>query len=272
MKPAARSLFTAAALGLLCTGALLAGGCSRASSDARVATFAMLPDWTGVWRIDAPPAGLDGYPFIEASVEDSGKVQPPPLTVFNLEAPLSAEGRATVESILAATQGDPGRTERGVEGWGYPLMMYCAAPLQFVITPEETLVFNGYRDIRRIYTDGRDHPPEEDRWPPTTWGDSVGRWEGDTLVVETIDVRHPRAYFGLAMPFTEKARYTERLRKVGPDRIEGEMVIEDPGFLAGPMTVKLAYVRETMMDRLVFDAFSGNRTGFDGELNTIEPP
>lgn len=221
--------------GALLSTALAVGAQGDEASDRRVAAFAALPDWTGIWRVDSPPVGLDGYPFIEASVEASvspgNQPKPPPLFIFNQEA-----------------------------------------PLQFFITPEETLIFNGYRDMRRIYTDGRGRPPEEDRWPPTTWGDSVGHWEGDTLVIETIDVRPPREFFGLAMPFTAKARYTERLRKVAPDRIEGEMVIEDPGFLAEPMRVKLSYVRETVMDRIVLDSFRDNRTGWDGENNLVLPP
>lgn len=158
----------------------------------------------------------------------------------------------------------------GSDGWGFPLMMQAPPPLQFLVTPEETLILNSYRDVRRIYTDGRPRPPEEDRWPPTTWGDSIGHWEGDTLVIETIDVREPREYFGLSMPFTAQARYTERLRRSGPDRIEGEMVIEDPAILTQPMTVPLAYRRETAVDRLVLDTFGEDRTGFDGEFNTIE--
>jgi hypothetical protein len=48
------------------------------------------------------------------------------------------------------------------------------------------------------------------------------------------------------------------------------MVIEDPGLLMEPMTVKLAYVRDPLLDTLVLDAFQNDRTGFDGEFNTIE--
>jgi len=99
-------------------------------------------------------------------------------------------------------------------------MMDGAPPLQFVVTPEETLIFNTYRDLRHIYTDGRAHPPEEDRWP-TTWGDSVGRWEGDTLVIDTVSVREPNKYFGISVWLSDGAHYTERLRMTSPDRIEG---------------------------------------------------
>lgn len=171
----------------------------------------------------------------------------------------------------AETGGNVGQTTEGSGGWGFPMMMNAPPPLQFLVTPEETLILNAYRDIRRIYTDGRTRPPPEDRWPPTTWGDSIGHWEGDTLVIETLDVREPRDYFGLAMPFSSKARYTERLRRSGPDRIEGEMTVEDPVLLAAPMTVKLAYRRDAELRGIVLDSFSLDRTGFDGQFNTIEP-
>ena len=121
-------------------------------------------------------------------------------------------------------------------------MMDGSPPLQFLITPEETVIFNTYRDLRHVYTDGRDHPPEEDRWP-TTWGDSVGRWEGETLVIDTVSVREPNKYFGVVAWLSDQAHYSERLRKVAADRIEGELTIEDPATLSGPWVTKLAYVR-----------------------------
>ena len=151
-------------------------------------------------------------------------------------------------------------------------MMDGPPALQFLITPEETLILNAYRDLRRVHTDGKPRPSQDERWPPTTWGDSIGRWEGDTLVIDTIDVRAPREYLGLAVPLSTQAHYTKRLRKAGPDRIEGEMTIEDPATPAKPWTVELAYVLLPDTDRMVLDSYSNNRTGFEAEVNTIEPP
>jgi len=252
--------------------ALTAAGCAREQPvDARVTAFAALPDWSGVWTVEGLDVGIDGFPQIAVDADATLPIASP-LAVFNQSAPLTAAARARTQAFLAQTRGNVAQTTDGTVGWGYPLMMSAPPPLQFVITPEETLIFNSYRDMRRIYTDGRQRPPVEDRWPPTTWGDSVGHWEGDTLVIETIDVREPALFFGLSMPFTAKARYTERLRRTAPDRIEGELVIEDPDLLEQPMTVALVYRRDTELDRLVMDSFGADRTGFDGEFNTIEPP
>ncbi len=101
-------------------------------------------------------------------------------------------------------------------------MMTGPSPVQFVVRPDLTIVVNMYRDLRLIYTDGRGHLPAAEGWPPTTWGDSVGHWEDDTLVIDTIQVRDPY-YMGITAPFSDHAHYVERLRKTGPDRIEGQM-------------------------------------------------
>jgi hypothetical protein len=246
--------------------------CAQKDSGPGQTTPAALPDWSGVWAAEGLPfVGVDGFPFMDADPANVETV-PPALTVFNAAAPLNTKTRAAVQTLLAETRGDVGRTPNGATGWGFPLMMQSPPPIQFLVTPQETLILNAYRDVRRIYTDGKARPPVEDRWPPTTWGDSVGHWEGDTLVIETIDVREPREYFGLVLPFTSRARYTERLRRTSPDRIEGEMIIEDPDVLEQPMIVSLAYRREDVVSRLVLDSFGVDRTGFDGEFNTIESP
>jgi len=155
-------------------------------------------------------------------------------------------------------------------GWGYPMMMDGAAPMQFLITPEETLILNFYRDVRHVYTDGRSHPAKDDLWP-TPWGDSVGHWEGDTLVIDTIAVKRPGV---LPVPplLTEQAHYVERLRKTGPDRIESEMTIEDPGILARPWVLKIAYLRTRTIDRLIHDDFDNDRTEVKGNGMTIASP
>ena len=166
-----------------------------------------LPDWRGYWIGEGLTAEISGFPA-GGGYKLLGKT-----------APWSEEGRKRVEATRAR------QTDQKANGWGFPLMMNSAAPMQFLITPRETLIINMYRDVRHVYTDGRSLPAEEDRWP-TTWGESVGRWEGDTLVIETVSVRNPNRYFFSSPPLSEQARYVERLRMTGPDRIESVMTID----------------------------------------------
>ena len=223
---------------------------------------AAVPDWRGVWFLETAVPGINGFP--ESTVVAGNG--PPPYPLLDLsKAPLNANGAARMQAAAAAMG------SRKALGWGYPMMMSGAAPLQFLVTPYETLIVNVYRDIRHVYTDGRPLPPEEDRWP-TVWGESVGHWEGDTLVVETVSVEEPVKYFIITPPLSSKARYVERIRMVGPDRIENEITIEDPETLTAPWTAKMAYVRAEGLDRLIHEAFTNDRSEAEGGAFTIEPP
>jgi hypothetical protein len=160
-------------------------------------------------------------------------------------------------------------TGRKANGWGYPVMMSSAAPLQFLITPEEVLIINPYNDVRHVYTDGRAMPAAEDMWP-TVWGTSIGHWEGNVLVISTRAVRDPSSYFHGAPPLSDAAEYEERLWLDG-DTLKGEITITDPATLSRPWTVELSWVRDDGFDRMIHIDYDNDRTGFDGEFNTIEP-
>ena len=226
-------------------------------ADPRVEAFAQLPNWSGIWLADGLEPSIDGFSVSRL----------PAFLLVNPDVPWNEATKAKIQAELAK---NPELQVAPAAGWGYPLMMDGAPPLQFVITPEETLIFNTYRDLRHIYTDGRVHPAEEDRWP-TTWGDSVGRWDGDTLIIDTVSVREPHKYFGIVVWLSDQAHYTERLRMVSPDRIEGEMTVVDPATLTREWVVKLNYKRADGFDRLIHDAYDNDRTGFDGDFYTIKP-
>ncbi len=245
---------------LLLVCLLVAGQGSAHAADARAEAFSRLPDWRGIWiSEEAADTGISGFP------ETIGQPGAKPRQLMDPAGPWSAEGQRRLGALFAGMAG------RKALGWGFPMMMEGPAPLQFLITPEETLIINIYQEARHIYTDGRGHPPEEDRWI-TTWGDSTGRWEGDTLLIDTIWVRDPPRYFQAAPPFSDQAHYVERLRMTAPDRIEWEMTIEDPVTLTAPMQVKSAFVRTPNLDRLVHDAFENDRSELEGGTFTIAPP
>lgn len=243
------------ALTLVCAAVGLVA-CEKKQVDAtRIGVFARLPDWRGVWIVEGMEAEISGFP----APESRGQYK-----LTGGGAPWNEIGRKKYEA-MERNQG-----HRKATGWGFPMMMGGAAPLQFLITPEETLVVNMYSEVRHIYTDGRDHPSVEDRWP-TTWGDSVGHWEDDTLVVDTVSVRDPLKYFFVAPPLSEQAHYVERLRMTERDRIESKITIEDPATLRKPWTLKIAYVRAAQLDRLVQDAFDNDRSELEGDKFTILP-
>ena len=250
-----------AILRLLAVSAVAAGLAScHAPADSRSEAFARLPDWRGIWISErGVHTGISGF------TDESGQRDPRPLVLLDPAAPWTDAGRERIASMMK------GSNARKAPGWGYPMMMIGPAPLQFLITPEETVIVNIYQEIRHIHTDGRQHPKEEDRWV-TTWGDSIGRWEGDTLVIDTISVREPVKFFQMTPPFTDQAHYTERLRMTAPDRIDTEITVVDPASLTRPWTVKTFYQRTPNLDRLIHDAFDNDRNEVEGDAFTIAPP
>jgi hypothetical protein len=235
---------------------------TAATESPRTEAFAKLPYWPGYW-VSEGQAGTTIGGFAPATLAAREGAPPPSIPTMSLAgfgAPWSEEGRQRQADARARSAG------RKAMGWGYPMMMNSAAPLQFLITPEETLILNPYADTRHIYTDGRPMPAAEDMWP-TVWGTSVGHWEGDTLVIETVQVANPNDYFHGAPPLSEQARYHERIYLEG-DRLIDEITIEDPVALAEPWKTRLTFVRDEGFDRMVQISFDNDRSASD----TIEPP
>ncbi|OYW44854.1 MAG: hypothetical protein B7Z08_01925 [Sphingomonadales bacterium 32-68-7] len=223
--------------------------------------FAKLPYWPGFWVSEGQAGTTIGgiAPDTLAAREGRPTSGVPMMSLAGMGAPWSEEGRRRQAEVNRTRAG------RKAMGWGYPLMMNSAAPLQFLITPEETLIVSPYGDTRHIYTDGRPMPPLEDLWP-TVWGTSVGRWEGHVLVVETVQVKNPNIYFHGAPPLSEEARYHERIYLEG-DRLVDEITIEDPVTLTGPWKTRLTFVRDQGFDRMVHIDFENDRSS----ATTIEP-
>jgi hypothetical protein len=240
---------------------LVAAPAAAQHPQARAEAFTRLPYWPGYWVSEAaagtPISGIALRTGSQGPALDS-------VAIWANNAPWNDEGRRRIAEV-ARTQG--GR--KGL-GWGYPLMMNAATPVQFLITPEEVLITNAYNETRHIYTDGREHPPLDDLWPAVT-GNSIGHWEGDTLVVDTIMVTNPNQFFQGAPPLSEEAHYVERIRLDG-DRLRDEFTIEDPATLSGPWVAKLSLVRDEGFDRMIQVDWNNDRTGTEGNENTIEPP
>jgi len=249
-------------------GALLAASATAVQAQdgaGRAESFAQLPYWPGYW-VSEYTLGTEISGIAPSIREAREKGQALPRNFMSLNgagAPWNEVGRARVAEVRAIARG------RKAQGWGFPMMMNAATPLQFLITPEEVLIVNSYNETRHIYTDGRPMPPAEDMWPTVT-GTSVGHWEGDTLVIETVMVATPSDYFHGAPPLSEQARYVERIRLDG-ERLVAELTITDPVTLTGPWTTSVSWLRDTGFDRMIQIDWDNDRTGFDGEYNTIEP-
>jgi hypothetical protein len=205
----------------LCCVALLA---SIGESQSR-------PDLSGVW---APYRGGRGADPALAGVAAAPAV---------LKAPYAkpyADRRAA--EAAATARGEPVATNGTLcVPYGVPTMMRVASyPVEFIQTPKQiTIVTEAFSEVRRIFMD---KPQMKiDDVPPGYYGRSVGRWEGDTLVVDTVGIKEAVQYE--RMPHSDQMRITERIRLVAPNILHDQITIEDPVVLEKPITYTLAYQR-----------------------------
>lgn len=116
---------------------------------------------------------------------------------------------------------------------GMPGIMGQPYPMEFLLTPGKvTIVIEAYTQVRHIYTDGRPLPAEPNE---EFHGTSIGRWEGDTLVVETIGFS-PQTTIAAGVPHSDKMKIVERFRLTDPDTMSIETTVTDPVVLLAPYT------------------------------------
>ena len=89
--------------------------------------------------------------------------------------------------------------------------------------------------FHQIYLDRKEHPKEPD---PLWYGDSIGHWEGDTLVVDRVNFEDQVWLDQEAHPHSDKLHIVERYRRPDLGHLETEVTVEDPGILAKPYTMK----------------------------------
>jgi hypothetical protein len=193
-----------------------------------------LPDWTGVWTIDGGFVNFD--PSLARDATHYG--------------PLSASNQAFYDKTLA-------NLEKGIE-WdalsyclpaGYPRTLSEPFLRDFAVTPTVTYLINEQQsEVRRVYTDGRPHRPDDEALP--LWeGDNIGFWIGTgdkaKLVIWTKDL-HEGVYHRNGPAYSEKAEAVEVMYKVDPTHIKTDVTIYDPVDLTRPWTVHRGYVKDKL--------------------------
>ena len=239
----------------------------------RVHAFAALPDWRGFWewstgvQLERVTGEVDAatLPQLLANTQLAG--HPP------YRPDWDAEYQARVKAHQA--QFASGRADATSKGctFGFPAQMEALDDtFQLVVTPEETVILSERAEVRHIYTDGRHHPRGEDLWA-TVEGDSVGHWDGQTLVIDTIArTGGPIGFFASDARLSDQARFTERVRMLDHDTLEDQMTIEDPVAFVQPWRLTIRYHRVKGLDRFIgYDCSNDRNPIVDGRL-TIAPP
>ena len=126
--------------------------------------------------------------------------------------------------------------------YGMPTMMSVASyPAEFVQTPKQiTIVTEAFSEVRRVYMNVPQEKIED--VAPGFYGRSVGHWDGDTLVVDTVGIK-PTIPGYRGMPHSDQMRISERIRMLTPDYLHDQITINDPVVLEKPVTYTLAFKR-----------------------------
>ena len=194
------------------------------------------PDLSGVWlnewfyggRVGKPPAALPG--------------EPPPSTFGNIGAnfpnglplqPWAVKLRDERKRLGSKDNPDAHCLPMG-------LMQFHEhpQPRKMIQTPEVLVIlYEGNAGVRQIFTDGRALPKNDPQ--PWWYGYSVGRWEGDTLVVETTGLRDNGWHDIDGSPQTDAAKITERFRRLNYGTLKIDVTIDDPKAYTAPFTVRV---------------------------------
>jgi hypothetical protein len=123
---------------------------------------------------------------------------------------------------------------------GMPGMMQVTFPMEILETPGQvTIIQEAFTQVRRIFLDAPPIAPQDAE--PRFSGHSTGKWEGDTLVVQTVGVREATRFRNT--PHSMNMRITERMRLLNDEIMQNQVTIEDPDFLTKPWTWTWMYKR-----------------------------
>ena len=191
------------------------------------ADLAKLPDWSGVWnpkitdqdaqiKTNPPPWNAKAAAKIAHMFKEEREGRPPPIFVNCLP--------------------------EAMPSW----MLVTHNAMEILFTPGRVTMLgesDGNR-IRRIYTDGRGHPDDPD---PTFHGHSIGHWEGDTLVVDTVGIL-PQAPLAVSeaagIPNNGDMHIIERIHLEAPDILHDDLEIIAPNILTAPWKTTRIFFRQ----------------------------
>jgi hypothetical protein len=126
---------------------------------------------------------------------------------------------------------------------GVPRIYLLNFPVQIVQIPGQVIMlFEFDHFVRRIYTDGRPHDKDAG---PLWMGDSIGRWEGDTLVADTVSFNDKTTLDREGYPHSDAMHLVERIRRVDHDSLEIDLKVDDSKAYTKPWGAKLNFKLRT---------------------------
>ena len=185
-----------------------------------VLTAPPAPDGTPVLRTPDGRADLSGVWNKTLHQNTTRPVEPLPFT---------PEGLRAFNEVAGLIDPSSGCLMPGV-----PRINASPYPMEIVQLPDRVIFLYEYmQNFRIIYTDGRGHRPN---WEPSLMGDSVGRWEGDTLVIGTVGLADRTWLDSHGNRHSDALHVVERWRRLNANELWYEATLDDPKFYTEPWT------------------------------------
>jgi len=200
------------------------------------------PDLSGVWQVEPTPAEEMKRLFGDLSADsalgdNSSAFSKYMINVLLAFKPEDTPLRPEFADLLRQRAKQESPLTRCLP-IGIPVDELLPGPLKLIQTPGLLLVRNEYENsLRQIYTDGRKAPAD----PEPLWlGYSVGKWEADTLVVDTVGFNDKSWLDGVGHPHSEALHVTERFHRRDFGHLDVEVTIDDPKVYTRPFSIKFA--------------------------------
>jgi hypothetical protein len=210
-----------------------------ASASATPRTPDGKPDLTGVWQGGNGRRGTweeanSGLGVGGTGLDPSAPANPASQQVITEPAPYKPEVAPRVlESFAKRGIDDPAGLCLPL---GVPrLALVGLFPVQIVQTPAQIVILHEYMSVFRVIPLNAEHPADI---VPTYMGHSVGRWEGDTLVVDVVGFNDKGWLTGTGTFHSEALHITERYTRIDRDQIDYVVTMEDPSVFTKPWTIK----------------------------------
>jgi hypothetical protein len=211
------------------------------------ATAGSSPNFSGVWNALRSP-----YDVASFSKGD------PPMTAWGLEQFKASKPSQGPRGVLL------GQTNDMVYQCyppGLPYIYLQLFPMEIVQTPKEVIeLFEYDHFVRHIYVDGRKHTPDV---TPTYDGESIGHWEGDTLVVDTVGLNGKIWLDRVGHPDSDQMHITERIHRTDEKTLQVDFTFDDPKSYVKPWTAAMRFglhptwdiMEDICEDNRAFDSF-----------------
>jgi hypothetical protein len=215
------SIVAVAAL-LACSLVVLAQTAEK-PKGAKAQTAPPATDLTGVWRRSRrPPDKTRKYTIYELAFLITN--EKPPMTPWAEAKFKAAKPNVGPNAVTLTETNDP---IANCFPPGVPrIYLIRGEPVEILQTPGKVVMLYEYDHfVREIYADGRQHPKDPN---PAWMGDSIGKWEGDTFVVDSVGFNDKTWLDNEGHPHSEDLHVVERLRRVNHDTLTIDITIDDP--------------------------------------------